>query len=148
MSVISPDSVIMKMFNNIKSINLDNIKKQAVTNKEKELVQNQRDQMRSGRMGNGFLPDYSPKSQTLKDKSNYKATWPTMDLYDSGSFQDKMYMETTNKNVLFDSRDSKTPDLLSRFSDEIFEPDSKTLMEHQADATPEYNKLVHQAINK
>ena len=138
----------MKQFNNSKRLNTDALKAKAVKDNEKELVQNQRDQMRSGRMGNGFLPDYSPLSQTLKDRSSYKATWPTMDLYDSGSFQNKMYMELTAKSVLFDSRDSKTSDLVKRFSEEIFEPDKKTDQINQNEVTPDYNKLVHQNLNK
>lgn len=138
----------MNQFNNFRKINLDNIKREAVKENDKELVQVNRDQMRSGRMGNGSLPDYSPISQTLKDRGNYKATWPTMDLYDSGSFQNKMYMDLTPKSVVFDSRDSKTSDLLRRFTDEIFELDVKSLRLAQDIVTPDYNKLVHQSINK
>jgi len=148
MSIISKDSVIMKQYKNAKRISLSKLQAQAVKDNEKELVQLNRDQMRSGRMGNGFLPDYSPYSQTLKDRSNYKATWPTMDLYDTGSFQNKMYMELTPKSVLFDSRDSKTNDLLKRFSDEIFELDPSSLRLAQGITTPNYNKLVHEELNK
>ncbi len=148
MSIISPDSVIMKQFKNSKKMSLDKLQADAVKDNEKELVQINRDQMRSGRMGNGFLPDYSPYSQTLKDRSNYKATWPTMDLYKTGSFQKKMYMELTPKSVLFDSRDNKTNDLVRRFSDEIFELDVNSLRLAQEITTPTYNKFVHEKLNK
>ena len=129
-------------------MNLNALQAEALNKNEKELVQVNRDQMRSGRMGNGFLPDYSPFSQTLKDRSNYKAKWPTMDLYDTSSFQDKMFMELTPKSVLFDSRDSKTGDLVKRFSELIFELDPKSLRLARGIATPTYNKLVHEELNK
>lgn len=148
MSIISPDSVVMKQFRNSKRLSISAIQSEAVKANEKELVQINRNQMRSGRMGNGNLPDYSPYSQILKDKSNYVAKWPTMDLYDTGSFQNNMYMDLTPKSVLFDSRDSKTDDLLRRFTDEIFELDVKSLRLAQDITTPTYNKNVHKALNQ
>ena len=148
MGAISKDSIIIKQHENGQKINFASIQKEAVDSKDKELTQVNRDQMRSGRMGNGSLPDYSAKSQVLKDRSNYKAKWPTMDLYDEGSFQGKMFMETTSKSVLFDSRDSKTSDLVRRFSEQIFELDTKSLRLAQNITTPTYNNLVHKELNK
>ena len=138
----------MKQARNSKRLNFSALQAEAVKKNEKELVQVNRDQMRDGRMGNGNLPNYSPLSQTLKDRSNYKASWPTMDLYASGSFQNKMHMELTPKSVLFDSRDSKTGDLVKRFSEEIFELDASSLRLAQEITTPTYNKLVHEGLNK
>lgn len=148
MSIISKDSVVLKQGRNFRRINKDTIKKEAIRNKDKELIDTQRNQLRKGRMGNGFLPDYSPYSQKLKDRSNYKATWPTMDLYDTGSFQNKMQLELTSSSVLYDSTDEKTSDLVSRFSEEIFEPYEKTKEINKNIVTPEYNKLIHKEINK
>lgn len=148
MGVISKDSVIIKQQKNGEKLNFDALQKEAVESKDKELTQLNRDQMRDGRMGNGSLPDYSPKSQALKDRSNYKASWPTMDLFDTGSFQKKMFLETTSKSVLFDSTDSKTSDLVKRFSEEIFELDVKSLKLAKNITTPIYNKLVHKELNK
>lgn len=129
-------------------MNLNAIKAEAVNKNDKELVQVNRNQMRDGRMGNGVMPDYSPYSQTLKDRSNYRALWPRMDLFDEGDFQGKMFMELTSKSVLFDSRDSKTSDLVRRFSEEIFELDNKSTIEAQNIVTPDYNELVHENLNK
>jgi hypothetical protein len=148
MAIISKDSIILKQSKNLKSMDKDAILKETINDNGKELTDVNRAQMRAGRMGNGYLPDYSPFSQTLKDKSNYKASWPTMDLYDTGSFQDKMFLQTTSKSVLFDSKDSKRSDLLKRFTDEIFELDEPSIKQAQEIVTPKYFNSIHKAINK
>lgn len=145
--MISKDSVVIRQLKNLRSLNIDDVKREAIESVKDDIVNNQRDQLRAGRMGNGVLPDYSPRSQTLKDRSNYKAKWPTMDLYNTGSFQEKMKMEVLKLSTLIDSTDSKTDDLVSRFSDQIFEPDKKTMKLNIYSVTPVFMKLVYQKMN-
>ncbi|PNX47942.1 MAG: hypothetical protein BV457_04745, partial [Thermoplasmata archaeon M9B1D] len=74
--------------------------------------------------------------------------FPRFDLYDTGSFQDKMFLTISANEVLISSRDSKTDDLVSRLGGEIFELNPNNLVFARQATTKTYNKFIHQAINK
>ena len=146
--MISKDSVILKQRRNIRRLNTDRITRQAVKANTDTIVQLNRDQMRGSMSGDGLLPEYSQLSLSLKDFDNYKGIFPRFDLYDTGSFQDKMFMSVQGNDWLISSRDSKTDDLVMRLGDEIFELNPNSLQVAQQVVTKDWNKLIHEAINK
>lgn len=146
MSIISPDSVVLKQLKNFKSMDLNKIANLAVKANEKELIILQQDQMRRGENSEGDNPDYTPYSLGLKMQSDtYFAPPPKMDFYNTGSFQDAMYMDD---NGQFNSRDSKTAMLTQAYGDKILDPNKQTITIGQSLTTADYFKLVNQAMNK
>jgi hypothetical protein len=146
MGIISKDSVIIKQVKNFSKINLTEIGNKAVKANEKELIILQQDQMRRGENSEGMNPSYTPYSLGLKQQSDtYFAPPPAMDFYNTGSFQDKMFID---KDGDFNSKDSKTSDLTSAYGDKILNPNKQTLEIGQSLTTADYFNLVHTAINK
>ena len=145
MSIVSKSSIILKQAENIKKLRLSKIVDEAIKINETDILNLQRDQMRSGQNAKGDNPSYSPFSLSLKDPSTYLAKKPLMDFYSTGSFQDKMVIE---KGGFFNSMDSKTGELVGRYGEEILDPNKKTLTIQQSIVEEDTFKLFHKAINK
>lgn len=145
MSIISKDSVILKQARNIKKLSLSNIADKVVKENETDLLNLQRDQMRSGQNAKGDNPDYTPYSLSLKDPSTYLAKKPLMDFYSTGSFQDKMFIE---KCGFFNSKDSKTGKLVGLYGEEILDPNKQTKEIQQSIVDGDVFKIFHKEINK
>jgi len=84
-----------------------------------EISQILKDQMR---MTEGAdIGEYSAYTQTIKDRSSYIGKWPKPDLFNIGNFQKGIIIETSATDWGFWSNDSKTDDLVKKYTDIIFE---------------------------
>ena len=145
-SIISRDSVVLKQLKNRAKMRLPALANNAMKANESYLVEVQQDQMRDSRNAKGLNPVYSPLSQELKSQSDtYRGQWPHMDFYDTGDFQDNMFLKNDGS---FDSTDWKTNTLIQDYGPEILQPDPSTLELGQSVVTEDYFKQVHKELNK
>ena len=88
-------------------------------NKEAILDLN-REQMQHGKKSNGseITPAYTPF--TINEKIKKGQPYGNVTLKDTGSFQDKMELEAKRTKYTITSLDSKTPDLMDKYGEDIF----------------------------
>lgn len=88
---------------------------------EEDLVDLNKDQMNEQGVdskGNRIEPDYAPSTVAVKTAEGQ--TFSHVTLRDTGSFQRSMYLFIQGDSFDFDSSDSKTPDLVAKYGDNIF----------------------------
>lgn len=129
--MIDSNSKIQEIHKALSRFNLQReARKSAIDNKDL-LVDLNRDQIRLGQDGDGDARDYSPYSvveetgqsyrEYKRDLATYFAPFPRIDLYNTGSFQNKMFMKTTAATFQFWSRDTKTDEIVKWEGAQIFD---------------------------
>ena len=128
--MIHKDSVIRKQYNNFKNISLWSMLSDVVANKNKEIVQVNKEQMLAGETGSGLL------------------RLPHTDLFDRGTFQSSMFLQITGNSWYISSRDEKTIFLTDYQGQTIFDFNPQHLKVVWNVVEPEYFRTLHKALNK
>jgi len=110
---------ITQLNKQIQKLSLDKMTAKNVKENNEEFTDLLRDQMREGRKADGLMNPLRDIAYA-RAKKNYRAPFPTRDLYDTGSFQNKLYGKVKGQNMEFDSRDSKAFKIRVREGDEVF----------------------------
>lgn len=81
-----------------------------------------RDQMREGKNAEGDARDYRSLDYAEEKRSlpSYRAPYPKVDLFLTGSFQDKLFIDVGGLNYFFDSKDSKADEIRRLEGEETF----------------------------
>lgn len=141
------DSVVLRQLANFYKLDLNKVMVEAVKEHENTIVDLNKVQMRSGYDSEGeikpkYRSNYLRKKQRL---STYKAG-SGVDLYLTGLFQGQMAARFTGNDLEIYSSDSKAPDLLEKYGEQIFEL-NETYKEHvHKFTTPTFYKMVHDAL--
>lgn len=130
-----------------KSVNIQELKRQAVSNKAPLLVDLQRKQIRQGLDADGdslgtYPPGYGAFKETL---STYQAPPGVPDLYLSGMFHRGIRMKLSGDEYEFDSSDSKNAKLTDKY-DPLWGLNKTTFPQAQINCTLEFNKLAKEAL--
>ena len=101
-------------------IDLESLTADAMEQTERPLVELNKQQLEDGITAKGvrISPDYAASTVAIKRAEGREYRFVTLE--DTGSFKNKMYLSIIGKNYDFDSSDSKTSDLTSKYSDDIF----------------------------
>lgn len=120
--------LISELADRLKSINITQLKFEAVSKNQTLIVELNRKQMRAGQSRTGQIaPPYSFGYGLDKKKlSTYHAPLHTPDLYVTGAFQRGMFLKLSTKNYFVDSTDSKTNKLKAQYAD-IFGLNNRSL---------------------
>ena len=107
---------IQELYDNVHSINLLALREKVLLSISPEIIKTiQEDQLQLGIDANGqSLPTYkNPKYAELKAtmNPNSQGNW---DLSLTGSFYEKMFIELTGEDLVVDSSDEKTSDLIGK----------------------------------
>ena len=118
--------------NRLQSIDKNQMLRNAIEANEKAILDINREQLRVGERADGLpiTPAYSPFYNAWKSQqSSYKAGSKKPDLYLTGSFQDKMYLDIEGNNIIVDSIDPKRDRLVHElgYTDKIFGTQQKNL---------------------
>ena len=107
----------------LKKINLQWETMVNLINNEETFVNLNRDQMRMGEDGEGSMRDYMSLwyAEDKRERVSYSALYPKIDLYDSGDFQNKMFVKLTGGKWEYWSRDNKTAELVRKEGTAIFD---------------------------
>jgi len=140
-------SVVLEQLAKARKINFKELAKEAIMANEKDIVNLNRDQQRKGQKGDGDMPEYY-----LASYLNYKRSLDSYfagnktDLFLTGDFQRGMKMNKTTEGVEITSLDKKTPDLLEKYGEQIFElnTDFKSQAYEKTDQT--YFKMFHDIL--
>jgi hypothetical protein len=152
MAVISKTSVVIKQLKNFGTLDVVRLLSDELKYSEDEIVELNREQMRSSESKEGLLPEYSQPQ--MKDTANYRGKWPRFDLYDTGNFQNAMFMKIEGNRLTIDSSDSKTNTILDRLSkdmkdaENVFELNDENMSKAREVVTPGLFKRVHNELNK
>jgi len=137
-------SVVVEQLKRAQRIDLDSLGIQATSKHGAEIVDLNKAQMRMGLDANG---DISPKyrSTYLRRKQQLPTymAGTKVDLYLEGLFQGQMYMMIGDKFAEITSRDSKTPDLLEKYGEDIFNLNKDFKPQAHELTTPTFYKLAH-----
>ena len=142
----------MKQIKNFGTLDVVKLLSEELKYSEDEIVELNREQMRRSETKEGLMPKYSQPS--LKDTSSYRGKWPHFDLYDTGSFQNAMFMKIEGNKLTIDSSDSKTNKILDRLSfdmedaENVFELNEANMDKAREVVTQGFLKRLHNAINK
>lgn len=120
--------LISELADRLKSINIAQLKFEAVSKNQTLIVELNRKQMRAGQSSKGKIaPPYSFGYGLDKKKlSSYNAPPPTPDLYVTGAFQRGMFLRLSTKRYFVDSTDSKTNKLKAQYAN-IFGLNNRSL---------------------
>ena len=127
-----------------RAINIPDLKRKAVTNKETLLVELQRKQIRQGLDANNsrLIPLYPAGYGSYKSTlSTYQAPPGVADLYLTGGWSRGIRMKLQGDDYLYDSSDKSKDDKLT----EKYDPyglNSTSLVQAQVNVTNEFNQLV------
>jgi hypothetical protein len=127
--MISKHSIVLKQYRNAKKMNLINILGDVVRSLEVEILDINKGQMLSGLTGDG------------------KLRFPHTDLYETGDFQDAMFLNVSAKKYMINSSDFKTPELVAWQGKEIFDLNPEHLTIAQDLVEPKFFKVVHEQLN-
>ncbi len=124
------------------TINIPDLKRKAVKNKEKRLVELQQKQIRQGmNAAGGFFKSYPAGYAAYKSTlSTYHAPIGVPDLFLKGNFARGIRMKLSGDDYLFDSTDSKNDKLDSKYRP--FGLNSTTLPQAQVLVTNEFDQLA------
>ncbi len=115
--------------------NIEKKKKDIIMKNEEVYLRLNRKQMRAGfKKNKGYSIYRHPDgdyAQFKKNKSTYKASFPKVDLYLTGDFQEGMQLQIKGNKVVIDSRDEKNEMLQEEYSDAIFGLNAKHQKEIQ-----------------
>lgn len=108
---------LKQVIDQLRKIDVQQIVERQVLKNEDEIVDlNTENQLSDGQYANeGYLPDYSPASVEIFGKPS-----GSIRLFDEGDFYRGFYLETKKFPFLVSSKDSKTDDLVERYSKDIF----------------------------
>jgi hypothetical protein len=117
MSKIRKISHAIKKFN-VKMETVENLRKHRT-----EFIDINRHQMRHGENGLGDMRIYRSASYAMQKRSRgtYLAPFPRIDLFDTGSFQNKMVLRVAGTSFKYSSTDSKRDEIVEREGEQIFE---------------------------
>jgi len=137
-------SVVIEQLKRAQKIDLDSLGIKAVEINGAAIVDLNKAQMRMGLDETG---DISPKYRsTYLRKKQQLPTYMAgtkVDLYLEGLFQGQMYMMTGNKFAEITSKDYKTPDLLEKYGEGIFNLNKDFKPQAYELTTPTFYKLAH-----
>jgi len=137
-------SVVIEQLKRAQRIDLDALGIKAVAIHGSQIVDLNKAQMRMGLDAKG---DISPKyrSTYLRRKQQLPTymAGTKVDLYLEGLFQGQMYMMIGNDFAEITSRDSKTPDLLEKYGEDIFNLNDEFKTQAHELTTPTFFKLAH-----
>lgn len=140
-------SIVLKQLEILYKLDFNQLMIEAVKEHENTIIDLNKVQMRSGYDSEGEIkPKYRSKYLRKKQRlSTYKAG-SCVDLYLTGMFQGQMAARFTGNDLEIYSSDSKAPDLLEKYGEQIFEL-NETYKEHvHKFTTPTYFKKVHDAL--
>ena len=145
--MINPNSKILKLARNAKSLDLDKMRRGAVKANESEIVDLNRQQIRHGVSSDGtpfrsYRP--GPYGRWKATFTSYLASYPTPDLFLTGTFVNSFIMDLKGKVIdLFSTDKSKD---LSHYKAEGLTQDSKE--KAKIPVTNTYIKDVATALRK
>jgi len=123
-----------ELYQKMQSVNYDKLIAIAVVSNEKNILILQKDQLRKGETKDGseISPKYSRGYYSWKRKQGtYRAKKGTPDLYLTGRFSDKMFVDV-NSDVKIDSLDSKRNKLVYKYGKGIFDLQENNLLKIQS----------------
>lgn len=140
---------LREFYNNIKSLDVEEIKEQAVMENKEVIIQLNKIQLRSGYTseGKGIEPKYSDLYLKRKRKmSSYGAPDGTPDLFLNGDFQEQMDVVVENGQYDIISWDVKNGFLTDRYAD-IFGLTDKHINEAQIPVTNTFIELIKNRLS-
>jgi len=137
-------SIVIEQLKRAQKIDLDALGFKATAQHSNAIVDLNKAQMRLGLEEKG---DISPKYRsTYLRKKQQLPTYMAgtkVDLYLSGMFQGQMYMMIGNNFAEITSKDYKTPDLLEKYGEGIFNLNEDYKTQAHEITTPTFYKLAH-----
>jgi hypothetical protein len=111
---------VLDALENLNKVDLKQLTGQALEQKKEEILDLNREQMQHGVLstGSAIKPDYSPF--TINEKMKKGQPFGNVTLKDTGAFQNGMDLKTEGEKYRITSLDSKTPDLMQKYSENIF----------------------------
>lgn len=125
---------IRELNKKFQSFNIESEALKAIDRTKDIAVQKNRDQLylHSQRSDGSYLQEYRDLEfyATYKNRINHAPGFGSPDLYDTGSFQNRMYAIIRGGFLHFDSRDVKTPKLVEQYGSHIFGLTKKNLNDY------------------
>lgn len=124
---------VRELYTKFKSFDTQKEGRRAIERTKDAAVDLNREQLyfSSMRSDGSYLQAYRSEFYAeYKERKNPSPGFGSPDLYDTGSFQNKMFAVVKGDELTFDSKDSKTADLVKKYGKLIFGLTSKSLDEY------------------
>ena len=137
------------LIDNLKALDVKSIARTVMQRNADAFSEANREQMMEGKRRDGKNIGDSPGNYYLslmyardKQNKNSKAGFMNPDLRLTGSFQDSMYMNVKGDDIIMDSTDSKTWDLVKKYGDTIFGLNEKSKEPFLDILTPDFQAEI------
>jgi len=137
-------SIVIDQLKRAQKIDLDAIGIKATETHGTAIVDLNRDQLRKGQKGESDMPGYRSAAYLnyKQSLSSYFAGNKT-DLFLTGEFQKSMFLRIAGKSAEISATDYKTPDLLEKYGEGIFNLNKDFKPQAHELTTPTFYKLAH-----